>query len=54
LFQRLKLKRDEPLSNVVVCFNVRRYTMAGGDKFGNIFIARLSAGAYTRPIFSAT
>jgi ABC-type multidrug transport system fused ATPase/permease subunit len=58
--KRLKLKCDEPLSNVGFNLNLRRYSevgergvqLSGGQK-QRIAIAR-AAGAYTRLLLSST
>jgi hypothetical protein len=57
-FQRLKLKHDEPLSNVAFNFNLRRYTVGWARRrvhqYATSLRAACEAGAYTRPLFSST
>jgi hypothetical protein len=51
--KRLKLNCDVLLSTSAFRFSLRRY-MKGGDFFGVICLAGLSAGAYTRPLLTST
>ena len=48
--QRLKLIRDDPLSNLALNFNLRRYTKAAQSRQKQLdaMQGRLEAGAYTR------
>jgi hypothetical protein len=46
--KRLKLVRDDPLTNFAFKFNLRRYNEVAHPQDVN------QAGAYTRPLFSST
>jgi ammonia channel protein AmtB len=59
----LKLRCDEPLSNVAFKFNVRHYTKEGVVDFAGGIVVHITAGfsalacvagPYTRPLFRST
>ena len=58
--KRLKLKYDEPLSNLAFKFNLRRHSQVGmmmntnKSRAGRGGISTSAAGAYTRPLLSST
>jgi hypothetical protein len=52
--QRLKLKYDEPLSNFVFKFNLRRYNMVATADPDMALRVWIKAGAYSRPLLIST
>ena len=52
--ERLKLKRDKPLSNFALKINLRRYNMEELVAESSAKARGIEAGAHTRPPFTST